>query len=279
VEKFWIKHSDLVKGGRLRFEMGPAPNESWPSNLDHPQIMDVLPIVTTPYVTDTEIVFLENNIVKIKCDTEGSEIFYTLNGTDPDSSSFLYSNPIPISQTTNIKMRAFKNGISSLISTARIKKATMSDPITIEDTGQGLKYSYYHGSFRMVNDFKDLKPLKQGKVDKFIISNRVQEQFFAFDFEGLINIPQDGLYTFYLASNDGGRLYIDDIELINNDGLHPFTEIGNQVALKTGLHSIRVKYFQEGGTNGLVVSWKGPSFPKQEVPSTAVYHRLKDLGE
>ena len=36
-----------------------------------------------------------------------------------------------------------------------------------------------------------------------------KEQFFSFDYEGFINIPKDGDYTLYLATNDGGRLYID----------------------------------------------------------------------
>jgi len=124
----------------------------------------------------------------------------------------------------------------------------------------------------MVNDFLKIPAIKSDIVPYFSIEPRENEQFFAFDYEGYINIPEDGLYTFYLATNDGGRLYIDDFELINNDGLHPLAEVNRSIALKSGLHPISVKYFQEGGSNGLVVSWKGPGFEKHEVPPTVLFH-------
>ena len=149
----------------------------------------------------------------------------------------------------------------------------MSDPIHPENVKQGLTYKYFHGSFRMVNDFLKIPPVKSGIVPYLSIEPREKEQYFAFDYEGYINIPEDGLYSFYLATNDGGRLYIDDFELINNDGLHPLSEVNRSIALKSGLHPISVKYFQEGGSNGLVVSWKGPGYEKQEVPHTVLFHK------
>ncbi|MCK5467726.1 MAG: beta-glucosidase, partial [Cyclobacteriaceae bacterium] len=99
------------------------------------------------------------------------------------------------------------------------------------------------------------------------------EQYFSFDYEGYIDIPKDGEYTFYLATNDGGRLYLDNIMLLNNDGLHPVVEIEKAVSLKAGLHPISVKYFQEGGRNGLIVSWKGPGIEKQEIPASVLFHK------
>jgi hypothetical protein len=78
---FWIRHSEVVKGGKLVLAMGPEPNKSWASNSDHPQIMDAEPIVTTPYVIETDKIFLTEKPVKLACDTEGSEIYYTLDGT------------------------------------------------------------------------------------------------------------------------------------------------------------------------------------------------------
>ena len=90
---------------------------------------------------------------------------------------------------------------------------------------------------------------------------------------GYIDIPEDGLYTFYLTTNDGGLLHIDNRLLINKDGLHPLAEVYKPVALKAGLHPISVNYFQEGGTNGLIVSWQGPGFGKQVVPARVLFHK------
>ncbi len=50
--------------------------------------------------------------VSLTTATAGAEIRYTLDGTDPTSSSALYSGPITISTTTTLKARAFKSGMA-----------------------------------------------------------------------------------------------------------------------------------------------------------------------
>lgn len=273
LDAFWFKHSELVKGGKLVLEMGPNPNKEWASNSEHPQVMDIEPIVTTPYVIDTEKIFMKEGEVKLACNTEGAEIYYTLDGSKPNKESILYKNPITVKETTTVNMIANKGEQESLHSSAVIEKAKMSRPVKPGEVQKGLSYKYIHGTFRMVNDFLQMPPAKTGTVPSFSIEQREREQFFAFDYEGFINIPKDGLYTFYLATNDGGRLYIDDRVLINNDGLHPLAEIYKTIALKAGLHPISVKYFQEGGTNGLIVSWQGPDMDKQEIPAKVLFHK------
>ena len=143
----------------------------------------------------------------------------------------------------------------------------------MDEVETGLTYKYTHGIYRMVNDFLNVSPLKAGIVPHFTIEPREKDQFFSFDYEGYINIPEEGEYTFYLATNDGGRLYIGNHMLINNDGLHPMVEVGLGLSLEAGLHPISVKYFQEGGRNGLLVSWEGPGIEKQEIPATVLFHR------
>jgi hypothetical protein len=143
----------------------------------------------------------------------------------------------------------------------------------MDEVEAGLTFKYTHGIYRMVNDFLELPPLKTGIISHFAIAPREKDQYFSFDYEGYINIPEAGEYTFYLATNDGGRFYIDDQMLINNDGLHPMVEVKKAIPLKAGLHPISVKYFQEGGRNGLLVSWEGPGFEKQEIPASVLFHK------
>ncbi len=54
--------------------------------------------------------FTEAQRVSITCATSEATIRYTTNGSDPTSSSTLYSNPINIASTTTIKAKAFKSG-------------------------------------------------------------------------------------------------------------------------------------------------------------------------
>jgi predicted alpha-1,2-mannosidase len=275
LNKFWIKHSDLVKGGKLVLIMGNKTNEMWAKGSEYPQVMDIERIVTTPYLKETGRMFIDKITVRLACDTEGADIYYSLDGSEPDMNSRLYKEPFVLNTTTTIKMRAYLNDRVSLPASAEIKKTGLSTPVMTGDVEQGLSYSYFEGTFRMVIDFQKINPVKTGVVPSFTIESRRREQYFAFNYEGFIKIPEDGLYTFYLTTNDGGRFYIDENNLINNDGLHPLTEIYKPVALKKGLHQVAVKYFQEGGTNGLVVSWQGPGMEKQQIPPSGLFHKKR----
>jgi predicted alpha-1,2-mannosidase len=273
LDKFWFKHADLVKGGKLVLEMGPEPNKQWAANSEHPQMMDVEPIVTTPYIFDTERLFLEERTMKLACDTKGAVIYYTSDGSEPGKNSILYKEPFVINKTTVVKMKAYLGNRESLPASAEIRKAVMTKPVQPGEVETGLIFKYYHGFFRMVNDFVESTPVKSGVVPTFSTGLKEKEQYFAFIFDGFLKVPEDGLYTIYLAANDGARLSLDGSVLINNDGLHPLTEIYKQVSLKAGLHPISVGYFQEGGTHGFKVSWHGPGFEKQEIPAAVLFHK------
>ena len=69
-------------------------------------------------------------------------------------------------------------------------------------------------------------------------------EWFAIDYTGKFWIDNPGLYGFSLTSDDGSRLYIDDREIIDNDGIHPPEERTGSVVLTGGIHRIRVSYFQ-----------------------------------
>ena len=273
LDQFWFKHSELVKGGKLILEMGPEPNKAWAVNSKHPQVNDIEPIVTTPYIIDTERTFSKERMVKLACDTKNAEVFYSIDGSEPDRNDILYENPFVVSKTTLIKMKAYRGELESLPAKAIINKAGEIELVHLKDVEPGLIYKYTHGIYRMVNDFLEVTPLKTGINPQFNIDPREKDQFFSFDYEGYINIPKDGEYTFYLSTNDGGRLYLDNYMLLNNDGLHPVVEIKKSVTLKEGLHPVSVKYFQEGGRNGLIVSWEGPGIEKQEIPASVLFHK------
>ena len=273
LENFWFTHDELTKGGKLVLKMGSEPNKEWAANSFHPQIMDIEPIVTTPYISETKKTFKDENNVILACDTKDAAIYYTLDGSAPDKNSLKYNAPFTIKKTTTVNMKAFRDEQESLPSVAEIIKVGEIKKVRLSEVKPGLHYKYTHGIYRMVNDFLNVTPLKTGVNPQFNMEPREKEQYFSFDYTGYINIPKDGDYTLYLATNDGGRLYIDNYLLLNNDGLHPVVEIDKTVFLKKGLHPISVKYFQEGGRNGFSVSWKGPGIEKQEIPASVLFHK------
>ncbi|MDX1547113.1 MAG: family 16 glycoside hydrolase, partial [Rhodothermales bacterium] len=81
------------------------------------------------------------------------------------------------------------------------------------------------------------------------------DEYFYVNARGTIDIPETTNYVFRLASDDGGKLFIDGKEIIDHDGLHGPTAIDGEVFLEAGPHPIEVQYFQGGGGKALSLQW------------------------
>ncbi|WP_318309495.1 PA14 domain-containing protein [Flagellimonas crocea] len=94
---------------------------------------------------------------------------------------------------------------------------------------------------------------------------------FSIRYTGFIQIDTQGSYTFFTNSDDGSKLYIDGTEVVNNDGGHGTQERSGSIVLTTGLHDIRVLYFENGGGESLTVQYQGPSLSKRNIPFSKLY--------
>ncbi len=135
----------------------------------------------------------------------------------------------------------------------------------------GLEYKYYEGTWDMLPDFDSLTPVEEGLCANFDVSSPPSADYFGFVFEGYVDIPADGTYTFYTTSDEGSKLYIGPPEVVNNDGLHEMQEASGQIGLQAGMHAIRVTMFEKGGDHGLEVRWEGPGTTKELIPNSALY--------
>lgn len=79
-------------------------NPSGPSSVATPVISG-----TTPFEGSTQ--------VSISCETSGAQVYYTTDGSDPTTSSTLYSEPFTINATTTVKAIAVLNGETSNVAT------------------------------------------------------------------------------------------------------------------------------------------------------------------
>jgi hypothetical protein len=94
---------------------------------------------------------------------------------------------------------------------------------------------------------------------------------FAARFVGQIEIPADGVWSFYLGSDDGSVLFIDGEPIIEQPNRQGFRTRTNFVTLDEGLHDLEVRYFQGPGHTGLVLEWDGPgSGGREVVPASAL---------
>ncbi|WP_262509688.1 MULTISPECIES: PA14 domain-containing protein [Arenibacter] len=104
------------------------------------------------------------------------------------------------------------------------------------------------------------------------MENSEQTENFGYVFDGYISVPKDGLFTFFLESNDGSVLFLNDDALIDNDGAHGNYEKKGSISLKAGMHKISLNYFQQGGGRKLTLSWQSDDFEKMEIPSNMLFH-------
>ncbi len=96
---------------------------------------------------------------------------------------------------------------------------------------------------------------------------------FSADWNGYIDIPTDGNYTFATTSDDGSIVYIDNNVVVNNGGAHPPTSVaGDPVALTKGLHNITVKYWECCYFQSLItLFWTIPGGSQAIVPPSALF--------
>jgi signal transduction histidine kinase len=74
----------------------------------------------------------------------------------------------------------------------------------------GLNYACYPAAGEVLPDFNQLTALKTGIVSNFDLSVITQPEHIGLEFSGYIQVPQEGLYTFYLTSDDGSRVFIGE---------------------------------------------------------------------
>lgn len=101
--------------------------------------------------------------------------------------------------------------------------------------------------------------------------------YFALRLLGRIDVPTDGVWYFYLSSDAGARLYIDDEMVINDDANHSFRTRSTMLTLDSGLHDIEIRYLERNYAQGLVLEWQSATMEAKEVvPAEALSHVAAD---
>jgi hypothetical protein len=129
-----------------------------------------------------------------------------------------------------------------------------------------LHYRFYRDTWDHLPDFSALKPEASGELpgSRFELSPRTRDDAFGFVFEGSLIVPQDGMYTFFLDSDDGARLIVDRKLAVEYDGIHTLGEERHgTVSLEAGRQPIRLEYFQRSSAFGLRVAWSGPGVERR----------------
>jgi hypothetical protein len=274
--KSYLKHKDIMNGGKIIFEMGEAPNKEWGvKKEDRPYSpKKEFSYAESPKMNFSDILFLNSRTVTLSEAEPGEKIYYTLDGTEPSAKSTLYITPIVITQPTVLKTIGYVEGkYPSYPLTVQFKKIAMLDAVNTSGLKPGVKYLYREGTGVMSAKDQSAAPvLDTGVLKTFNVDAIKDDRPFGYNLEGYLKVPETGVYTFWLEANDGAVLYLNSKLIIDNDGGHREQVLDSKIGLKKGWHPIKVDYFQQGLAKSLHLTWEGPGVEKQEVPGKVLFH-------
>jgi len=135
LNRSYLYYDEIVAGGKLEFQMTEKRNSAWATDENSLPVMNITTeqIVTTPIIKVSSYVFYDTLNVTITHPDKDVQIYYTMDGTEPDKNSILYTQPFDIQATTDVKAIAVKDGIRcSTVAVGAFKKIAAGRNITLQ---------------------------------------------------------------------------------------------------------------------------------------------------
>jgi hypothetical protein len=152
--------------------------------------------------------------------------------------------------------------------------------VAIGPSVQGLAWHVYPGTWTELPDLGKETSVFAGESDGLQVDPHGFTRY-ATAWDGSLDVPVDGGYTFHLLSRDGARVVIDGVEVAKTGP--PFAQVcgvaGNamrydrgSLGLRAGKHTLHVEglHFASQGTPRLL--WEGPGLPIADIPAAAFSH-------
>jgi glucose/arabinose dehydrogenase len=95
---------------------------------------------------------------------------------------------------------------------------------------------------------------------------------FSVRWNGQVRAKVTGTTTFFTTSDDGVRLFVNNVLVIDNWTDHAPTENSGTIALTAGQkYDIRMETYENGGLAVARLAWSGPGLVRETVPQTHLY--------
>ena len=96
---------------------------------------------------------------------------------------------------------------------------------------------------------------------------------FSVRWTGEVEAPVTGDYTFATNADDGVRLWVNGRLLVDDWQTHPATlRRATPIRLTAGVrYSIKLEYFENGGSSSVRLLWAYPGQPEQTIPQARLY--------
>ncbi len=274
VRQHFLTYRQIMEGGELSFKLSAKPCHDR-DGLPAPYSLTHEDLVCPPAIEGDIVLFPDQAQVKMRSRTEGAAIRYTLDGSEPNLESLLYTGPVSITESCVIKARAFKEGMPPSQVVSRTAHKLLFHAATDRKGMQpGCRYTYHTANFVLIGQIEGDPAEASGILREPSIAGAPDEDHFAFLFSGFIDIPEGGVWSFATCSDDGSALYIDGVCVVNNDGSHSPVTVEGQIPLEKGLHPYKLLYFEDYEGQQLSWSWKAPGASDfVPVPASRLFYK------
>lgn len=154
---------------------------------------------------------------------------------------------------------------------ALLKKYPIEKPPAIRDL-----LSYTHlGNFKTLADLRKTKSVNVEEEKAGLISlqhaalEKKKRDAYGLVWEGWLDVPRDGKYTFTYDTDDGGAVTVNGKEIITRNYVGPAGKpTKSSINLKKGRVDIKVEYFELSGNEHISLSWEGPKMRRKYLSDT-----------
>jgi hypothetical protein len=144
----------------------------------------------------------------------------------------------------------------------------------------GLGWKIYAADSPALLDLTKQQATLSGTSAGIQVSGQTPVQYTA-AWDGFLNIPEDGGYSFHLIDADGARLVIDGVQVAKTGS--PFPQVcgatGNAlrydrgaIGLRQGKHSIHIEGLHTISEGTPKILWEGPGVKISAIPDSAYLH-------
>ncbi|MDB6109272.1 MAG: hypothetical protein JWR69_1022, partial [Pedosphaera sp.] len=230
-----------------------------------------------PSISPNGGIFTNSATVTLADATNGTTIYYTLNGSAPTTNSLLYTGPFTLVTSAAVNAIAVKAGAfnSPIASASFINSSAIG-------TGTGLLGQYWTNtsSVAFTNvTFTGLPTLV--RTDAVVNFNwgakgpdpAIGGTNYVVRWTGTVQPQFNEPYTFHTTADDGVRLFINGQLLIDNWVDQTATTKSNTITLAAQqLYNIELDYYYKNDAGAQVLlGWSSPSTPLAVIPQTQLY--------
>ena len=112
LDRSYITFDEVYDGGRLVFYMTSSPDSRWGTRVKYRPVMQIKGpfVVKAPCINAESNTFFDSLTVTMSHAAQIGDIHYTTDGSDPDENSPVYSQPLVLKQTTQLRAAVLQSG-------------------------------------------------------------------------------------------------------------------------------------------------------------------------